>query len=189
MEYTKLSLSEVGTALEDVARDARETFGRYSAPQLNWQPDSSRWSVAQCLEHLLTANTMMFEAAGEALDESRPRSVWQRLPVLPRLFGPIMVRSMAPDAERKFKAPAKARPAASAISGDVVQRFIAQQIEAATRARVLDEGRAARTVMSSPFVKAVTYSVLDGWRLIVAHDHRHVEQARRVTQAAGFPTQ
>jgi hypothetical protein len=41
--------------------------------------------------------------------------------------------------------------------------------------------------MTSPFASVVTYSVLDGWRLVVAHDRRHVEQARRVTQAAEFP--
>jgi hypothetical protein len=37
------------------------------------------------------------------------------------------------------------------------------------------------------FITLVTYSALDGWRLIVAHDQRHLEQARRVTQSPGFP--
>ena len=42
--------------------------------------------------------------------------------------------------------------------------------------------------MTSPFVGFITYSVLDGARLMLAHDHRHIEQARRVTQAPGFPS-
>jgi hypothetical protein len=41
--------------------------------------------------------------------------------------------------------------------------------------------------MTSPFVKVIAYSVLDGWRLVVAHGWRHVEQARRVTESPGFP--
>jgi hypothetical protein len=41
--------------------------------------------------------------------------------------------------------------------------------------------------MTSPFARVVTYSVLDGWRLMLAHNRRHVEQARRVTQAGEFP--
>jgi len=41
--------------------------------------------------------------------------------------------------------------------------------------------------MVSPFVRFITYSVLDGCRLMAAHDRRHFEQARRVTQTAGFP--
>jgi hypothetical protein len=42
--------------------------------------------------------------------------------------------------------------------------------------------------MTSPFIKVITYSVLDGWRLVFAHDRRHLEQARRVTLSPGFPT-
>ena len=41
--------------------------------------------------------------------------------------------------------------------------------------------------MTSPFIGVITYSVLDGWRLMVAHDHRHIEQAQRVRTSPGFP--
>jgi hypothetical protein len=41
--------------------------------------------------------------------------------------------------------------------------------------------------MTSPFMRVITYSVLDGWRLVVAHNHRHIQQAKRVVQAQGFP--
>jgi hypothetical protein len=41
--------------------------------------------------------------------------------------------------------------------------------------------------MTSPFIKIITYSVLDGYRLMLAHDRRHFEQARRVMLSRGFP--
>ena len=41
--------------------------------------------------------------------------------------------------------------------------------------------------MTSPFIKVVTYSVLDGWRLVFAHERRHFEQARAVSLSPGFP--
>jgi hypothetical protein len=53
--------------------------------------------------------------------------------------------------------------------------------------RGLDEQAARAAIMTSPFVRFITYSVLDGWRLVVTHDRRHFEQARRVTQSPGFP--
>ena len=187
MEYTTLSLADVRRGLEDLARDALATFGALTPEQLNWQPEAQRWSVAQCFDHLLTANSMMFRAAGEALDQSRSKTVWQRMPVFPSYIGRMMVRSQAPETTRRFSAAPAARPSASRIPGDVVERFAEQQREAATRAASLDERLAAQTIMSSPFLGIVTYSVLDGWRLIVAHGRRHFEQARRVTQATGFP--
>ena len=187
MDYTTLSLADVRRGLEELAREAEATFGALTPGQLNWQPDAKRWSVAQCFDHLLTVNRMMFRAFDEALDQSRSRTLWQRVPVLPSYIGRMMVRSQAPDATRKFSAPAAARPATSAIPGDVVQRFIAQQREAATKVATLDERTTAQTIMSSPLLGIVTYSVLDGWRLIVAHGRRHFEQARRVTKTPGFP--
>ena len=74
-----------------------------------------------------------------------------------------------------------------AIDADVIPRFIAQHRDAMARVQSLDEGDTVRAIMTSPFIRVVTYSVLDGWRLVVAHDRRHVEQARRVTLLPGFP--
>ena len=187
MDYAALSLSEITGGLEAVAQEAQATFGGFDAGQLNWRPDPARWSVAQCFDHLLTANRLMFQAAEHALKESAPRTVWQRLPVLPGVMGRFMVRSLAPGAGRKLTAPSSARPAASDIAADVIQRFVAQHRDAVLRTGTLDEPRAARTIMTSPFIRVVTYSVLDGWRLVLAHDRRHFEQARAVMRLPQFP--
>jgi hypothetical protein len=73
----------------------------------------------------------MFRAAQDALDHTRPRTLWQRLPVLPGVLGRLLIRSQAPTATRKFTAPSKAQPATSDIAPDVIQRVIGQQRDAA----------------------------------------------------------
>jgi hypothetical protein len=55
--------------------------------------------------------------------------------------------------------------------------------------RVVRGEEAARAIMTSPFVRFITYSVLDSCRLIGAHDQRHLGQARRVMESIGFPAQ
>jgi hypothetical protein len=186
VEFTTRPLAQVQAGLEAVAADVRATFGRLDARQLNWRPDATRWSVAQCLEHLLTANRLMAHAAQDALDGTRPRTIWQRLPVMPGVFGRMLIRSQAPQSTRKFTASPLATPASSDIAAHIVERFVAQGHEQVSWLRALDEERASRVIMTSPFVSFITYSVLDGARLILAHDHRHIEQARRVTQSPGF---
>jgi hypothetical protein len=47
-------------------------------------------------------------------------------------------------------------------------------------------GSVVTTLRSDTAMKVVTYSVLDGLRLLVAHDRRHFEQARRVMQSPDF---
>jgi hypothetical protein len=187
MDYTALSLTDVRSGLDETAREAQAVFGVLDARQLNWRPGEARWSVAQCLEHLLSANRLMMRAADEALLGKRPSTIWQRLPGVPGILGRTLIRSQAPTAMRKFKAPSSARPAASDIAPDVVQRFVDQHRDAVARAASLDERRAAAAIMTSPFAKVITYSVLDGWRLMFAHDRRHFEQARRVMALPEFP--
>jgi len=186
MNYTRLSFAEVRSALETVARDADETFGDLTVRQLNWRPAADRWSVAQCFQHLVTANDLMIRSAKDAL-ENRPGSLWQRVPLLPAAFGWAMIRSQAPGGKAKYTAPTKAQPTTSDVPGDIIPRFVDQHHDAAEWLQKLDETKVRRVVMVSPFVSAITYSMLDGFRLLFAHDRRHFEQARRVTQAAGFP--
>jgi hypothetical protein len=187
VNYTGFSLEDIAGALEDIAREAQETFGRLDVAQLNWRPDARRWSVGQCFEHLLTTNRLIVEHADEALDRTRPRTIWQRLPIWPRLFGRLLIQSQAPGGTRKYSAPPAAQPPASSIAADVVVRFVQQQRESAARVRTIDGRAAATAIMTSPFFDFITYSVLDGWRVMVAHNRRHVEQARGVAHSQGLP--
>jgi hypothetical protein len=185
--YAALSLAEVEAEMSAVARDAQSTFGALDERQLNWRPDATSWSVAQCFDHLLNMNRLMFQAIDRAWDGSHPLAWWQRLPMMSRVFGALLIKSQSPDAKRKHTAPATATPSASAIDAGVVARFVASQSTAAARVRSLTGRDAASTIMVSPFAAFITYSVLDGCRLIVAHARRHFEQARRVTEQPGFP--
>ena len=187
MDYTRLSLADVRSGLDDVARDVQTTFGHLDASQLNWRPDARRWSVAQCFEHLVAANRLMFRAAEDALDDAQPQTIWRRLPILPGVLGRALIRSQSPGATRKFTAPSKAQPAASDIAPDIIKRFIEQHRDLVAWLQTQDEDRTARAIMTSPFIRVVTYSVLDGVRLIVAHDRRHFAQAERITVTSGFP--
>jgi hypothetical protein len=185
MNYTRLSLVEIRSMLQDVARDARATFGGLDARQLNWRPDAARWSVAQCFQHLLTSNDLVLRAAEDAL-RNPAKTTWRRV-LLPRLTGWMLIRSQAPTTTRKFTAPTKAQPTSSEIPADVLERFVAQHHDADEWIGTLVEPVAARAIMISPFIRFAAYSVLDACRLIVAHDRRHVEQARRVVLSPEFP--
>ena len=187
MDYTLLSLAEIRGQVNALAREADAHFGALDGRQLNWRADEGRWSVAQCFAHLVKANQLMFDAMDRALSAAHPPTAWQRMPILPMLFGRLLIRSQAPSTRRKYSAPRTARPATSTIEPVIIDQFVEQHRSAARRLDTVDEARARRTIMVSPFIRVVTYSVLDGWRLIVAHDWRHIEQARRVMLAPGFP--
>jgi hypothetical protein len=179
-DYARLSLAEIRVQLAQVAEAVKADFGGLDASTLNWRPDPERWSVAQCLEHLLTTNRHMFASAVRALDGSQARNVWQQVPLFPRVWGTLLIRSQAPSGTRRFVAPSLARPAASDIAPAVVGLLVDQHRAAADVLATVSDTRVRQTLMTSPFARVITYSVLDGWRLVVAHDWRHIEQARRM---------
>jgi hypothetical protein len=184
--YTTLSPAALADEFSTIATDTASVFGQYDAAQLNWQPHAAGWSIAQCFDHLLKADREMFQAIGRALDRGATQTIWQRLPLWPRLFGWMLVTSQAPGGKQKYSAPATAQPASSDIAADTVERFIACQQTGMSAVRALSP-EDARRIMVSPFVSQITYSVLDGYRLIAAHQRRHFEQAKRVTEHPGFP--
>ncbi|MFN7948219.1 MAG: DinB family protein [Blastocatellia bacterium] len=186
-DFTRLSLSEMLAEIEAIAADAQRAFSHLDARQLNWQPGAEAWSVAQCLEHLLTANRRMLQPIDEALAGTKRTRFFERLPVLPGLCGRYMIKVVSPGFKQKLKAPTTARPATSAIDAQIVSRFVTHQREIAERIKSLERLNAAQIVMTSPFLSFITYSLLDGCRLIVAHERRHLAQAQRVIEAPGFP--
>jgi hypothetical protein len=44
-----------------------------------------------------------------------------------------------------------------------------------------------KIIITSPVASFVTYSLLDGYKIIVAHEQRHFAQAKRVMQLSEFP--
>jgi hypothetical protein len=103
------------------------------------------------------------------------------------LFGALMIKVLSPDHQQRFKAPPRTRPSASSIEPTIVERFLAQQRETLARMQSLESHQPATIIMTSPFSSVITYSLLDAFRLLVAHERRHFGQARRVMETSGFP--
>jgi hypothetical protein len=110
------------------------------------------------------------------------------MPFLPSIFGRLMVKTLSPDSQRKLKTPGAARPSSSSIDPQIVDRFIAQQRETLAKMKSLEGLGPAGIIITSPFLSVVVYSLLDTFRLIVAHERRHFAQAQRVMETGGFPT-
>lgn len=186
MDFRTADLPAVINAVNNVASETRSTFGQLTPPQLNWKPSPERWSVAQCFDHLLTSNKGYFPVIDNVLAGYK-RTFWQSMPVLPGLMGKLLVKSMDPASTRKVKAPKRFQPTQSDISGSVINDFVDQQKQIVDKMKATEHLDLEKIVITSPVAGAVIYSLMDAYRLIVVHEQRHLQQAKRVTQEAGFP--
>lgn len=169
--------------------DARSSFGKLSATQLNWKPSAERWSIAQCFDHLITTNKGYLPIIESVRTGTKKTTFWERLPVLPGLVGKLLIKSLDPASTRKIKAPKRFEPAQSNISASVIEDFAEQQNQVIQGMKATSHLDLEKLVVTSPAVASgvVTYSLLDAYRIIVVHELRHFQQAKRVAEESGFP--
>lgn len=186
MDYLTADLNTLITSANKIANDAKATFGGLSVSQLNWKPAPERWSVAQCFDHLISTNKGYFPVIEEVL-AGKKRSFWESMPVLPGLAGRLLIKSLDPSSTRKIKAPKRFQPAQSNIAGSIIDDFVGQQGRIVEKMKATEHLDLEKIVITSPVSAAITYSLIDAYRVIVVHEQRHFEQAQRVTQESVFP--
>lgn len=186
MDYQTADLRSLIAAANNIAAETKSTFGRLSPSQLNWKPSAERWSVAQCFEHLLTSNKGYFPVVEGALAGHKP-TLWQRMPVLPGLAGRLLIKSLDPKSTRKIRAPQKFQPTQSDLSPSVIDDFVNQQAKIVEKMKSTEHLNLEKIVITSPVAAAITYSLMNAYRIIVVHEQRHFEQAKRVTEEPSFP--
>ncbi len=173
-------------SFEANTRDARALVNGLSQTRGTWRAAADSWSVAECLDHLATANRVYLDAmqppAERALTEGRRR----RGPVRPGLLGGWFVRSLEPPVRPLFrtKAPRKIRPRPLPPLADAMERFLASQHDVVTFLERYAQIDLAGVRFPNPFIRGVRFSLATGLHVMAAHERRHLWQAWRVRRAA-----
>ena len=172
-------------ALDAAEREARAMTEGLTEEQGVWRAEPGSWSIAQCLDHLATANRVYLEpmeaAAARALAQGRRR----RGPARPGWIGGWFVRSLEPPVKPRFKmtAPRKIVPRQSPALKDAAAQFLATQADVRAFLEKYADIDLAGVRFVNPFIRGVRFSLATGLHVIAAHERRHLWQARRVREA------
>lgn len=181
-------ITYVASELKKTADEVNAAFGGLSAEQLNWKPAEKSWSVAQCLDHLITTHSLYFPLF-ERLENGTGRpSFWEKYSPLSGFFGRFLVKSLSPENQKKIKTTSKAQPSVSEIDGGIVQRYCEHQDQLIEHLRRFPEDiDPKKLTVTSPLAGFVTYSLDDTFTILVVHGQRHFGQAKRVMETDRFP--
>jgi len=179
------NIAKMTADVDSITVSAQEAFGGLSSEQLNWKPSAKSWSVGQCVDHLIRSNVGVFPALDGVIAGKKP-TFWERYSPFTSWIGGFMIRSLSSDA-RKFKAPTKAIVPPSDIAADIVDQFAANQALVVEKIKALNDIDGDKVVLTSPFMRLMTYKVSDGFRILVEHEKRHIRQGKRVMEMDGFP--
>jgi len=185
--YTKITLEEAIREIERVTAEVRRDFEMLSPERLNWKPVPDRWSIGECLEHLIAANSLYFGIVEAMLAGRYRKPLLGRIPGYAGLCGRMLINAVSPQTARKVKTAAVFEPARSAVDANEVARFAEHQHKLVETIRKSERLNPATTIVASPVTSMIVYSLLDAWRLIAAHEVRHLGQARNVAAMDGSP--
>jgi hypothetical protein len=172
-------LENLTSELQKISDDAQDKFGNLSAAQINWRPSAEGWSVGQCFEHLIKTNELFYGELEKIGNGTRKNSFWENWSPLTSLGGKFLIKSLKSD-ERKFKAPTPAIVPPSEVKAGIIEEFSRHQTEVIEKIKCTESADWRKTVITSPFLKLMTYSFADGLQVVVEHEKRHFRQAERV---------
>jgi hypothetical protein len=178
-------ITELQDQLEAAERDAEALVAGLSAEQGTRGPAVGGWSVAECLDHLATANGVYLRAMQEPANRARVRGKHRWRPARPGWVGRLFVGFFEPPPKwwSRMKAPRKIRPRAAPLLAESFASFLATQADVQAFIRANADLDLAGIRFPNPFVPVIFFSLATGLHVIVAHERRHLWQAWRVRRA------
>lgn len=166
--------------IHSVTAEFKDTFGHLTPAQMNYKPNSSVWSVAQNIEHLIKVNDSYLptfdaiEAGTNKLTFFGKFKWWQKM------CGNMILKSVEPTREKKIGTFPIWQPAMSDSSENILDEFEAHQqglCAVIDRNKVHIENGVA---IASPANANIAYTAAKALDIIVTHERRHLQQAKEM---------
>jgi len=162
-------------------------FSDISLEQLNWKSSPGSWSIAQCLQHLIIADSAYFPDLKNITEGSFKMDLWEKYSPFTRLCGRLMKDRLLEQVKKKMIAPKKIQPQTSDKNLSIIDDYCKNLDTFLTLISNCKSVDVDKTIITSPTIRIVTYSLRDAFTFLIQHEHRHINQAIRVKASEGFP--
>ncbi len=168
--------------IDELTQAFRDDFGKLSLAELNRKPSADAWSVAQNIHHLIVINRTYFPII-EGLHKGTYKVSWLgRVTFIVNFFGNFVLKSVQPDRRRKMKTFKLWEPSASDLDANILQQFVEHQEKLKGSIISCQGFLRDGVVIASPANKNIVYKLSRAFDIIVAHEQRHLAQAREVVE-------
>ena len=172
-------LEEVETELSEATSRAwqlvRTTDGRF----FTVRPTPRDWSTAECITHLSISTEEFLPILQKAIDDAREKG-WKsnRKPAMD-VIGRTMRWFLEPPIRKRVKTAGRFVPRSARAKAEAFGEFAALQsklVDALHHAEGLD---VRKIKIPSPFDRRVRYNLYSAFKIIAAHQRRHLWQAEQ----------
>jgi alkyl sulfatase BDS1-like metallo-beta-lactamase superfamily hydrolase len=177
------ALEALETEFEEATDRARRLVDSTDPRRFTVRPNPSSWSAAECIAHLSVSTDMFLPVLRKALDEAKQLGVAENVKLSMDWIGAVLRWFLEPPVRSRVKTTAPLVPRAVRAKKEAFAEFISLQtklVDMLHEARGLDLRRAK---IVSPFDKRVKYNVYSAFRIVAAHQRRHLWQAEQALAA------
>ncbi|MFW6192910.1 MAG: DinB family protein, partial [Gemmatimonadota bacterium] len=180
--------------LRSAGEEADELASGLTPDELWWRPAHDRWSVGECLDHLVRTGEAYLGVMNDAVEEGRRDGLLDGGSYRPGLLGRWLPRMLEPPPRLKIRAPRSIRPRRPAAGGpeqspdaDPLREFLALRDRLGERLQAADGLDLGGIRVASPFISFLRFDLGSAFRIVAAHERRHLWQARQVRKEDRFP--
>jgi hypothetical protein len=172
--------------IQAIRLEAR-ALGELTPEQFNWRPNPKRWSVGQCLEHIILTARIYPRKLEKMLAESQARQARGERPYVEGVITRWFVRAMEPPPVMRIRTVGEVDPPRNLDRDVVMANFEAVHDEIERVIRQSDGSSLVHARGPSAFVSVLRFTVGQTMALSLGHARRHLWQARQVRSSPGFP--
>jgi hypothetical protein len=176
----KFEMKNWTSTLDNITKQSQTEFGTLTNEELNWKPNSSTWSIAQNLDHLIVVNETYYPVLASLKEGTYKTPFTAKIGFIVSFLGKTVLKAVQPDRQKKMNTFPIWEPSTSKVSEDILKKFeihqnvLKQKIEEAKG--LIEQG----VVISSPANRNIVYKLETAFDIIVSHEQRHLEQAKEI---------
>jgi hypothetical protein len=177
------TLESVEVELNEATERARRLVDGTDPRKFTVRPHPSSWSAAECIAHLSISTQLFLPVLRQALDDAKNRGVVENVKLSMDWIGAVLRWFLEPPVRSRVKTTAPFVPRAIRAKREAFAEFASLQeklVDLLHESRGLD---LRRTKIVSPFDKRVKYNVYSAFRIVAAHQRRHLWQAEQALTA------
>lgn len=178
MHPNNINIQKRLSEIDQITQKFQETFGDLTDAQLNIKPNQNTWSIAQNIDHFITINSSYFPILKEVRNVNYKPPFIAKIGFIPKMLGNAMLKSVQPQNKKKIKTFEIWEPHKGKNITHIINTFNLHQDE--LKQEIKDSENILKSVISSLANKNIVYTVEKAFEILIAHEKRHLQQAKKV---------
>ena len=177
------AIEGVEQELNDATRRAWSLVQSTDGRLFTVRPNSSSWSAAECISHLSISTELFLPVLKSAIDDARRRGLKPKGQPKMDLIGRVLRWFLEPPIRQRVTTTAPFVPRSVRAKAEAFGEFASLQAKLTELLGAAREINPAKVKIVSPFDSRVRYNVYSAFRILVAHQRRHLWQAEQAIAA------